>query len=190
MRCSCMVRVVWLSARWWSGCIGRSARCASTKGPVKSRSWSSHHRSTLPTRVPEARMLELESAANAQSAHADRFARDRLPARELWPVIEFTLPELQYPARLNCAAELLDRTAERLGADRIAIRFPGGQWNYGELRAQANRIAQVLIDDFGMEPGARVLLRGPNNPMLAACWLAVLKAGGIAVCTMSLLRER
>jgi len=127
----------------------------------------------------------------SSTAHVDTFARDHLPPRELWPVLDLeTLPELAYPARLNCAAELLDRWVTEEGGDRIAIRFPGGQWTYRELRDRANRVAHVLRDDLGVVPGDRVLLRGPNNAMMVACWFAVLKAGGICVATMPLLRAR
>src|SRR5204862_5677326 len=66
----------------------------------------------------------------------------------------------------------------------------GARWSYHELRNNANRIARVLVEDLGLVPGNRVLLRGPNNPMLAACWFAVMKAGGVAVATMPLLRSR
>jgi 2-aminobenzoate-CoA ligase len=100
------------------------------------------------------------------------------------------IPELTYPDRMNCAAELLDSVVESDHGDRIVFRFPGGEWTYGELYENANRIANVLVQDMGLVPGNRVLLRGPNNPMLAACWFGVLKAGGVVVCTMPLLRER
>ena len=98
--------------------------------------------------------------------------------------------ELRYPERLNCAAELLDATVNAGNGERVALRFPGGRWTYRELLEHANRIAQVLTKDLGVVPGNRVLLRGPNNPMMAACWFAVLKAGGVVVCTMPLLRAR
>jgi len=100
------------------------------------------------------------------------------------------IPELAYPERLNCAAELLDRIVESGDGERLVFRFPGGTWTYRHLLETSNRIAHVLIDELGVVPGNRVLLRGPNNPMLAACWFAVLKAGGVVVCTMPLLRER
>ena len=77
-----------------------------------------------------------------------------------------------------------------MACDRPALRFPGGQWNYAELLERSNRIAHVLVDQYGLLPGQRVLLRAPNNPMLVACWFAVLKAGGVVVCTMPLLRAR
>jgi 2-aminobenzoate-CoA ligase len=124
------------------------------------------------------------------SAHVDRFAQEHLPPRALWPVIEFNLPELQYPPALNCATELLDQNVELGHGGRTVFYFPGGSWTYSDLLATANRIAHVLVDDFGLVPGNRVLLRAPNNPLLAACWFAVLKAGGIVVCTMPLLRAR
>ena len=92
---------------------------------------------------------------------------------------------------MNCATELLDRALARGWGARTAIRAPDGlHWTYAELDAIANRIAHVLVDDLGLVPGNRVLLRAPNNPMHAACWFAVMKAGGIAVGTMPLLRAR
>jgi 2-aminobenzoate-CoA ligase len=133
-------------------------------------------------------MLETNAAG---TAHRDTFARDHLPARELWPVMRYdTLPELAYPARMNTATELLDRIVDQGGGDRPVFHFPGGTWTYGQLLATSNRIANVLVEDYGLISGQRVLLRAPNNPMHAACWFAVLKAGGIVVCTMPLLRSR
>jgi 2-aminobenzoate-CoA ligase len=123
------------------------------------------------------------------TAHVDTFARDNLPPRALWPEFRFDLPEMRYPPRMNCAAELLDRMAAKAGG-RIAIRAPDGHCTYAQFMAQANRIAHVLVNDMGLVPGNRVLLRGPNNPMMAACWLAVMKAGGIVVATMPLLRAK
>jgi len=124
------------------------------------------------------------------SAHLDTFARDNLPPRELWPEFIFDLPELQFPAQLNCAAMLLDRQVAAGFGDRPCIRAPGLTWTYAELLARSNRIAHVLVDELGLVPGNRVLLRAANNPMLAACWFAVVKAGGIAVATMPLLRAK
>lgn len=125
------------------------------------------------------------------TAHADSFVRDALPPRALWPAMSYAgIPELAYPDRLNCAEELLDRAIERGWGDRIAFRYPGGECTYRQLNAQANRIARVLVGDLRMPTGARVLLRGPNNLMMVACWFGVLKAGGIVVCTMPLLRTR
>jgi 2-aminobenzoate-CoA ligase len=125
------------------------------------------------------------------SAHRDPFCREALPPRELWPAMAYdALPELAYPARLNCAGEILDRRVADGDGERIAIHFPTGRWTYRQLLATANRIAHALVDDLGVVPGNRVLLRGPNTPLLAACWFAVLKAGGVAVTTMPLLRVR
>ncbi|MET8971740.1 AMP-binding protein [Streptomyces hydrogenans] len=116
------------------------------------------------------------------SGHVDGFARERLPPAAQWPRLLFELPGLDYPERLNCAAELLDRTAERFGAGRPAFHDgEGGSWSYGELRERVDRLARVLTGELGLRPGNRVLLRGPTTPWLAACWLAVVKAGGIAV---------
>ncbi len=130
-------------------------------------------------------------AESAPTAHQDTFARDHLPPPELWPEMDYsTLPDLAYPPHVNCAVELVDRQVESGHGDRVAILAPGVRWTYHELRETANRIAAVLRDDLGVVPGNRVLLRGPNNPMMAACWLGVLKAGGVAVATMPLLRAR
>ncbi len=123
------------------------------------------------------------------SAHLDTFCRDHLPPPGQWPELVFELPELRYPDRLNCATALLDDVIDRHGADRPCLHAPGQDtWTYADLLATSNRIAHVLVDDLGIVPGNRVLLRGPNNPMLAACWFAVLKAGAVAVSTMALLR--
>jgi 2-aminobenzoate-CoA ligase len=127
----------------------------------------------------------------AASGHVDDFCARRLPPRELWPVRDFGgVPELAYPERLNCADELLDRMVREGHGDRPVLRWPGGSWTYRELLEHANRVAHVLVDDLGLVPGNRVLLRAANCPMLAACWFGVLKAGGVVVCTMPLLRER
>jgi 2-aminobenzoate-CoA ligase len=127
------------------------------------------------------------------SAHVDTFARDNLPAEDRWPPLRFTLPDLRYPQRLNCAAELLDATIARLGpggAQRRCLVHGGTTetWSYGEVRRRTDQVAQVLTEDLGLVPGNRVLLRAPNNPGLVVCWLAVLKAGGVVVTTMPLLR--
>jgi 2-aminobenzoate-CoA ligase len=100
------------------------------------------------------------------------------------------VPELAYPPRLNCAAELLDAAVAAGHGGRTVLHAAGTRWTYRQLLEAANRIAHVLVDDLGVVPGNRVLLRGPNNPMLVACWFAVLKAGGVVVCTMPLLRAR
>jgi 2-aminobenzoate-CoA ligase len=124
------------------------------------------------------------------SAHVDTFSRDHLPPADQWPELTFDLPELQYPDRLNCAVALLQDTIAEHGADRPCLLSPTETWSYAEVRRVAHQIAAVLVDDLGLIPGNRVLLRGPNTPWLAACWLAVVLAGGVAVTTMALLRPR
>ncbi|GAA1902357.1 AMP-binding protein [Streptantibioticus ferralitis] len=125
------------------------------------------------------------------SAHLDTFARDHLPPRQQWPRLLLDGPGPPYPDRLNCGTELLDTTAERLGPDRPCLRMPGGEvWSYEDLRAVSDRIAGVLVDDLGVVPGSRVLLRGPNTPWLVACWFAVMKAGAIAVTVLAAHRPR
>ncbi|MCH8187644.1 MAG: AMP-binding protein [Proteobacteria bacterium] len=131
----------------------------------------------------------MSQTAFGASGQADGYARDRLPPPALWPRMDYTvLPELAaYPAHLNAAVELLDRM-QGDHADRPALHFSDQVWSYADLLNKANRIARVLAEDFGLVPGGRVLLRAPNNPMLVACWFAVLKAGGICVATMPMLR--
>ncbi len=124
------------------------------------------------------------------SAHLDTFAQQHLPPAEDQPDFLFTLPTLQFPEQLNCASELLDRHVAEERGDRLCIQAHGLRWTYADLLSQANRIANVLVTDMGLVPGNRVLLRAPNNPMMAACWFAVIKAGGIAVATMPMLRAK
>ncbi|MGV9246487.1 AMP-binding protein [Streptomyces sp. NPDC003710] len=116
------------------------------------------------------------------TAHLDTFARDHLPPPEQWPELLFDLPELHYPERLNAAVELLAGTAPGRPAFRTAT---GDVWTYGQLRARVDRIAHTLTGTLGVVPGNRVLLRGPTTPWLAACWLAVLKAGAVAVTVLA-----
>jgi len=124
------------------------------------------------------------------SAHIDTFAADHLPPREQWPEFLFDGPGLAFPAQLNCASDLLDHWVDAGQGDRLCIQGAGVRWTYAQLQAQANRIARVLVEDLGLLPGNRVLLRGANSPMLAACWFGVVKAGGIAVGSMPLLRAK
>ena len=122
------------------------------------------------------------------SAHTDTFCRDNLPPDGQWPDLDLSIAGLAYPDRLNAADELLDATIAVHGPDRRCLLSPEGTWSYGDVAARASQIARVLTEDLGLVPGNRVLLRGPNNPWLAACWLGVLKAGGVAVATMPMLR--
>jgi 2-aminobenzoate-CoA ligase len=130
------------------------------------------------------------TAAGAGTAHVDTFARERLPPPPQMPDLLFELPGLQFGPRLNCASELLDRWVAQGQGARACLIGAHRRWSYAELQAEANRIAHLLVEDMGLVPGNRVLLRGGNSPMLAACWFAVVKAGGIAVGTMPLLRAR
>ena len=121
---------------------------------------------------------------------ADPFARERLPPPQLLPEFLFEGPGLQFPPRLNCVSALLDARVAAGHGERPCLRGAGVAWSYAQLQAQVDRIAHVLVHRLGLVPGHRVLLRGANTPMLAACWLAVVKAGGIAVGSMPLLRAR
>jgi len=125
-----------------------------------------------------------------RSGHVDTFARDNLPPRSEWPEFKFTLPELQYPERLNCVTQFVDKWVAAGDGDRIAIVSPYETWTYAQLAERINRIANVLTRDLGLVPGNRVLLRAPNSPMAIACYLAIIKAGGVAVATMPLLRAK
>jgi 2-aminobenzoate-CoA ligase len=114
----------------------------------------------------------------------DTFIKDRLPPPEAQPEFLFTLPELHYPERLNAAVELIDRQ----DPDALAVLNDAGAWTYGEMKDLSDRIARRLVEREGLVPGNRVFLRGPNNAMLFASWLGVLKAGGVVVTTMPMLR--
>jgi 2-aminobenzoate-CoA ligase len=119
------------------------------------------------------------------SAHVDTFTRDSLPPADQWPVIEHTIPDVEYPDQLNAGVALLEETIAKHGADRVAIRTPEGEaWSYGDVLRRANQLAQVLTEDYGVVPGNRVLLRIPNNPWAVAAWFAVLRAGAVVVTTM------
>src|SRR5262249_39957230 len=124
------------------------------------------------------------------STHLDTFARDNLPPREQWPDFLFDLPELKYPERMNCVTELLDRWIASGHGDRPCLITAAETVSYAQLAERVNRIANVLTGELGLAPGHRVLLRGPNNPMMVAAYLAVIKAGGVVVATMPLLRAK
>jgi 2-aminobenzoate-CoA ligase len=122
------------------------------------------------------------------SAHTDTFCRESLPPPEQWPELRFDLADLDYPARLNCATELLDETVRRLGSDRPCLRSESETWTYGDLLRRANQVARVLTEELALVPGNRVLLRGANTPWLVAAWFGVVKAGGVVVTTVPTLR--
>ena len=124
------------------------------------------------------------------TAHLDTFARDNLPPRAQWPDFLLELPELKYPDRMNCVVELLDRWVAAGHGDRPCLISPAETLSYAQLSERVNRMANVLTRVLGMVPGHRVLLRGPNNPMMVAAYLGVIKAGGIVIATMPLLRAK
>ena len=126
----------------------------------------------------------------ARTSHIDTFVGDGLPAEEDQPEYTFSLDSLRFPEELNCAVELLDQQVQRGLGNKVAILSHGCNWTYQELLDQSNRIASVLTEDCGLVPGERVLLRAPNCPMLAASWLGTVKAGGIVVATMPLMRAQ
>jgi 2-aminobenzoate-CoA ligase len=120
------------------------------------------------------------------SAHVDSFARDRLPPDALWP--ELRLEGFDYPEYLNAAVELTDRMVERGFGDRTALVGNGRRRTYKELADWTNRLARALVENYGVKPGNRVLIRSANNPAMVACWLAATKAGAVVVNTMPMLR--
>jgi 2-aminobenzoate-CoA ligase len=128
--------------------------------------------------------------APIQSAQVDRFVHDRLPPRDQWPALRYELPELQLPPQVNAVAELLDRAGEKGWADRPLLRSPQETLTYDQARERVDRICRLLVEDLGVVPGNRVLLRGGNSAAMALVWLAVVKVGAIAVATMPLLRAR
>jgi len=125
------------------------------------------------------------------SAHDDPFIGSQLPPRELWPKFDYSAPHLRhFPDRLNASVALLDAALERSGGERPIFHFEDVTWTLGHLLDRVQRIARVLVEDFGLRSGERVLVRSANTPMAAACWLAVARAGGVIVNTMALLRSR
>lgn len=126
----------------------------------------------------------------APSAQLDHFVHDRLPPAGQWPQLRYELPELRFPARCNAVEELLDKAAERGWAQRPLLRSGRIVLTYEDVRERVDRVCRVLVEDLGLVPGNRVLLRGGNSIGMALAWLGVVKAGGIAVATMPLLRAR
>ena len=120
------------------------------------------------------------------TAHIDTFARDNLPPPDMQP--EYLLGSFQYPERLNAAVELTDRMVERGFGDHVALIGNGRRRTYKELTDWSNRVAHALVENYGVKPGNRVLIRSANNPAMVACWLAATKAGAVVVNTMPMLR--
>ena len=123
------------------------------------------------------------------TAHKDTFVHDNLPPAHLQPEFIFEIPELEFPLQMNCAAELLDQAIVKGFRARVCIQSNESSWTYQDLLEKANQMAHVLTEDLGLVPGNRVLLRSANTPEMVAAWFAVVKAGGIAVATMPLLRS-
>ena len=123
----------------------------------------------------------------AKSAHLDTFAKDNLPDPSLWPELILNHPTATYPERLNASYELLERTIELVGAEKVAIIAAKGTYSYGQLLELVNRISNLLISE-GVIPGNRIAIRGPNNAIAVAIWLAILRVGAIAVTTIPLQR--
>lgn len=121
------------------------------------------------------------------SAHTDTFARDNLPPADQWP--ELPLDGFDYPDRLNAAVELTDRMVEKGFGDHTALIGNGRRRTYKELTDWTNRLAHALVEDYGIKPGNRVLIRSANNPAMVACWLGATKAGAVVVNTMPMLRQ-
>lgn len=128
------------------------------------------------------------NAPLAPSAHVDTFARDNLPPPDRWPDLILERPEFQYPEQLNVAVELTDRNVEKGFGDRVALIGNGRRRTYKELVDWSNRLAHALVENYGVKPGNRVLIRSGNNPALVAAWLAATKAGAVVVNTMPMLR--
>ena len=120
------------------------------------------------------------------SAHIDTFARDNLPPVEQWP--EFNLDLFDYPDHLNAAFELTDKMVSAGFGDNTALIGNGRRRTYKELTDWSNRLAHALVEDLGVKPGNRVLIRSANNPAMVACWLAATKVGAVVINTMPLLR--
>src|SRR6266581_2307874 len=122
------------------------------------------------------------------SGHVDDFARRNLPPSEQWPEMRLDRPEFQYPEYLNAGVELTDRIVDQGMGDRIALIGNGRQRTYKELADWSNRLAHALVENYGVKPGNRILIRSGNNPALVAAWRAATKAGAVVINTMPMLR--
>lgn len=120
------------------------------------------------------------------SAHVDTYTRDNLPPPDQWP--ELLLDGFDYPEHLNAGVELTDAMVEKGFGDHTALIGNGRRRTYKELADWTNRLAHVMVENLGVKPGNRVLIRSANNPAMVAVWLAATKAGAVVVNTMPLLR--
>ena len=153
------------------------------------KKWLSRGQSSGQTTPEILAVKRFRPVALGPSAHVDTFCRDRLPPFEQWPDILLDQPHFTYPDHLNAAVELTDRMVERGLGDNTALIGNGRRRTYKELSDWTNRLAHALIEDYGVKPGNRVLIRSGNNPAMVAIWLAVTKAGAVAVNTMPMLRK-
>jgi len=133
-------------------------------------------------------MAPAKASPLGPSAHVDTFTRDNLPPLNQWPDLLLDRPEFQYPERLNAAVELTDRLVEQGFGDRVALIGNGRRRTYKELTDWSNRVAHALVENYGVKPGNRILIRSGNNPALVAAWLAATKAGAVVINTMPMLR--
>src|SRR3954447_5713827 len=145
---------------------------------------------TIEPFIPKRGAMEMSGGIQSlgPTGHVDDFARRNLPPSEQWPQLLLDRPEFQYPEYLNAAVELTDRIVEKGFGDRIALIGNGRQRTYQELADWANRLAHALVENYGVKPGNRVLIRSGNSPALVAAWLAATKAGAVVVNTMPMLR--
>lgn len=121
-----------------------------------------------------------------RSGHVDSFARDNLPDPAAWP--DLLLEGFTYPERLNVGVELTDKMVEKGFGDRTALIGNGRRRTFKELADWTNKLAAAMVENLGIKPGNRVLIRSANNPAMVACWLAATKAGAVVVNTMPMLR--
>ena len=160
------------------------ARSNSSAGSRPPRAGSSDAPAKNPPRAVNAR----GRAGLGPTAHVDTFARDNLPPDEEWPDILLDRPAYQYPEYINVGVELTDRLVAQGFGDHTALIGNGRQRTYKELTDWSNRLAHALVENYGVKPGNRVLIRSGNNPALVAAWLAATKAGAVVVNTMPMLR--
>ena len=120
------------------------------------------------------------------TGHVDTFSRDNLPPADQWP--DFLLEDFPYPDYLNIGVALTDAMVEKGFGDNTALIGNGRQRTYKELADWTNKMAHALVEDYGVRPGNRVLIRSANNQAMVACWLAATKAGAVVVNTMPMLR--
>src|SRR5262249_30625386 len=182
------------AAPHWAPAPGAGRRQRQSHAPARSNSAAGARRSraeeggTLITAVSSGESTPRGAAGLGPSAHVDTFTRDHLPAAEQWPDLPLDRAEFHYPEYLNAAVELTDRMVERGFGDHTALIGNGRRRTYKELSDWTNRLAHALVEDFGVKPGNRVLIRSGNNPAMVAAWLAATKAGAVAVNTMPMLR--